>query len=347
MRQQHDDREHCYPTPPLPPAEVQHGNDRTLPPLYVVTCISNPERSNVRYQLWHEFAHRVEAQGGLLYTVELQLGDRPFALTDEHHHRHVQFRSQHELWHKENLLNLGIQRLPDDWQYVAWIDSDVSFTNPHWVNETLQQLQHFGVVQMFTHAIDQGPNYEPLQSHRGFVYGWRQEPGVDPDPGTAYGNPSSGVASPGSRFHPGFAWAARRDVLDQLGGLYEMAVMGSADTYMARGMAGYIEGALGEAAQGLTDAYNYSIMAWQERAHRVLQGNVGYVDSLLLHYWHGKKKDRRYFDRNKVMIAARFDPHVDLIHDTRGVLALAGNKPALRDGLRSYFRLRNEDSIDL
>jgi hypothetical protein len=44
--------------------------------------------------------------------VELAFGNRPFEVTDPDNPRHVQVRSGHELWHKENLVNLGVARLP-------------------------------------------------------------------------------------------------------------------------------------------------------------------------------------------------------------------------------------------
>jgi len=37
----------------------------------------------------------------------------------------------------------AVARLPSDWKYVAWVDADVNFTNPHWVRVTVQQLQHY------------------------------------------------------------------------------------------------------------------------------------------------------------------------------------------------------------
>jgi hypothetical protein len=341
---------HSLCAPPLPPAEVQHGCHATLPPLHVVTVISNPVRWNSRAQLYHEFAKRVEEAGAILYTVELAFGERPYAVTCSDNPRHFQFRTSHELWHKENLIRLAFARMPLDSEYLAWVDADVAFSNPHWVNETIQQLQHHRIVQMFTYAIDQGPNYEPMSIHRGFVFGHILEPDRDPDPGASYGGYGDGAKAmmAGSLFHPGFAWAARRSVLDEMGGLYDKAVMGSADTYMARGLVGKVEGIRWELSRvAAVPAYNASVKSWQAQAFRVVEGDLGYVDSTLVHYWHGKKRDRMYYERNKVLIDTAFNPNVDLIYDTRGVLALSGDKPALRDGLRRYFRLRNEDSIDL
>jgi hypothetical protein len=38
---------------------------------------------------------------------------------------------------------------------------------------------------------------------------------------------------------------------------------------------------------------------------------------------------------------------LDLYRDKHGVIHLRGNKPGLRDDLRTYFKSRNEDSVDL
>ena len=78
-------------------------------------------------------------------------------------------RTRDELRHKENLINLGVARLPADWKYVAWVDADVQFARPDIVTETIQQLQHFGVVQMFSQATDLDPQHQPLKQFDGFV----------------------------------------------------------------------------------------------------------------------------------------------------------------------------------
>jgi hypothetical protein len=43
----------------------------------------------------------------------------------------------------------------------------------------------------------------------------------------------------------------------------------------------------------------------------------------------------------------RFDPARDIKRDWQGVWQLTDRKPALRDGLRSYFRSRDEDSTEV
>ena len=97
--------------------------------------------------------------------------------------------------------------------------------------------------------------------------------------------------------------------------------------------------------RGSSRGYRHAILGWQEDAQN-LKRNIGYVPGTLLHYWHGKKSNRRYFDRWKILTSNQFDPVTDLKRDWQGLWALAGNKIALRDQLMAYFRGRDEDSID-
>jgi len=45
------------------------------------------------------------------------------------------------LWHKENMINLGVQKLlPPTWKAFAWIDADIEFDSPSWAIDTLKVL---------------------------------------------------------------------------------------------------------------------------------------------------------------------------------------------------------------
>ena len=58
------------------------------------------------------------------------------------------------------------------------------------------------------------------------------------------------------------------------------------------------------------------------------------------------KKQRGYISRFDVIRDSNFDPDFDLRYDWQGIPVLTGENLVLRDGLRRYFRSRNEDSID-
>lgn len=86
---------------------------------YAVTAISNFQRYRSRYKLYHNFAAHMQATGAKLFTVELALGQREWALPDPDGpdgFQHMRLRTTHELWHKEALLNRAIENLPQDWK---------------------------------------------------------------------------------------------------------------------------------------------------------------------------------------------------------------------------------------
>ena len=80
--------------------------------LHVVTAISNPCRYASRYRLYRAFEKHMADSGAILTTVECAFRDRPFEITEPDNRFHIQVRTNDDLWHKENLLNLGISRLP-------------------------------------------------------------------------------------------------------------------------------------------------------------------------------------------------------------------------------------------
>jgi hypothetical protein len=251
-------------------------------PLYVIAPIINPSRYRSRYSLYRDFEKYITGAGAILYTVEAAYGDRDFEITDPANPRHIRIRTCHEVWHKENLINIGVSRLPADWKYVAWIDADVQFARPDIVAETIHQLQHFSVVQMFAHATDLGPRHEPLQAFEGFVAQWMQQNGAAQRNNEQY-----------STSHPGYAWACRRDAWDHLGGLIDFAIVGSADRYMACGLIGEIAQSLSAEIVRDCPAYAEWCFEWQARAETYIRRNIGFVDGLLLHYFHGTKKNRK------------------------------------------------------
>lgn len=307
--------------------------------LYVVTAIANPARYKSRYSLYRDFAKRVADAGAILVTVEAAFGDRPHEVTYLNgpgegctSRLDVQVRTNHEIWHKENLLNLGIQRLPADWKYVAWIDADVTFARPDWVSETIHQLQHYPVVQLFSEAIDLSPTHSPFQRHYGFCAQYAKA-GFDPNK----------YRSGYTFWHPGFAWAATREAIDEMGGLIDWSPLGAADNHMATALIGRVDVSINAET---SDGFQRSLHRWQEKA-KALKGALGYVEGLLLHHWHGRKRDRRYVDRWKILTSTGFDPDHDLKRDSQGLWQLTDRLPHLRHLIRDYFRSRNEDSIDI
>jgi hypothetical protein len=260
---------------------------------------------------------------------------------------HVGVRAKTLLWNKECLINLGVRDMArnfPDWRYVAWCDGDIRFRKPDWAIETLHALQQYEVVQPWVDAYDLGPHDEHIQAHKSFCHEWWTN-------GTRSVCPRGPMwwkfaGGPYDYPHSGYAWAATRHAYEWLGGLFELAVMGSGDHHMAYAMIGraeYSVPGLPGTKSGVTPSYWKHLKRWQDRAVHHVNFNIGFVPGTIEHYFHGKKTDRKYMDRWQMIIEHQFDPDMDIKPNAWGVLELAGNKPGLQHDLDAYFRLRNED----
>lgn len=335
---------------------------------HVVTCISNACRYQSRVRLYKEFAAHMKESGVQLWTVEAAFGDRPFEVTEVGNPRHIQLRTRTELWHKENMLNIGIGRLPHDFEVVCWIDADIRFarmtpvlasTGHHagqvtvadWAMETWHQLQHHNVCQLWSTGIDMGPKTQSMTVARSFA--WSLLDSKMPEPTVGYGG----------YWHSGYAWAMHRRAVDKMrdprlltagGPLLDYAPLGSSDFYMAWGLLDQLTPRVYQDVhdkkakkQGFHPAYVKHLLLWQEVAQK-LHKDIGVVEGTILHSWHGKKKQRQYNSRENILIRAQFNPETDIMRDHQGLWMWSpAASEELRDDLRRYSRMRDEDSNDM
>src|SRR4051812_17790300 len=83
-----------------------------LSKMWVIAVVSNPVRYKSRYRLFRKFQEHMKAIGANLFICEMAFGDRPFEIVEPGEPNTLAIRTQDELWHKENMINLAVQRLP-------------------------------------------------------------------------------------------------------------------------------------------------------------------------------------------------------------------------------------------
>lgn len=311
-------------------------NERTCPAgrfdrLAVCTTYFNPVGYRTRRQNFRMFADAALSQGADLWVIEAGTPGR-WEVEERPGLRVVRMEWRDSLWQKERLLNLLIEQLPASYNNVAWVDHDVLFDNPDWVTSTNRLLGQHLVCQLFEQSLWLNPWFVP---ERWVSSATVERPSIPVAVATSGKPPSFALG------HPGFAWAARRETLAALGGLYDQHIMGSGDTIMVLGFYGWLEH---EYLDRFAGPFRRVAERWMRRAAAVVQARVGYVPGRLRHLWHGSRADRQYDGRLITETIARFDPDKHLKLDPNGLWAWTDATPqAVKDAVNEYFHTRRED----
>jgi hypothetical protein len=305
------------------------NNDPIEDKLNVIIVVSNPCLYAKRYILLKEFVKRIEEEEEHvnLYIVELIYNNQRFIVTDKHNKNHLQIKTDVPIWHKENMVNLGVKYLlPKNYKAFAWIDADVEFENNSWALDTLKILNGCkDVVQVFSHCIDMNDEENNLNIFNSFGYSFNKNKkytlkGLD-------------------YWHPGYAWAITRKAYEKIGGLYDKGVLGSGDSIMAFS---FINNSKNMNNVNYSTGYNNSMLEYQQKAHKL---RLGYTPGVIRHHYHGSKKNRQYVERWQILIKHKFSPEDHLTYDARGILIPNENfSDEFKEDIMEYFRARKEDN---
>jgi hypothetical protein len=287
--------------------------------LAIITCHYNwfgfeRPRDNLRRFL--------ESIKGLpIFGVEAQLPDHPMQTIGLPGWQQITAAQDQVMMQKECLLNIAAALVPNHFDALAWVDADILFDNKDWFEQTARALDAFPVVQSFAQAH--------WLARDGSVE--QERPSIGKEPDLLY----RCVA------HPGFAMAARRALWTQRrGGLYEHLVVGNGDV-------GFAAAALNSDQPGhivMNPALKTHYDAWATPIKAWIKGRpMGFVQGAANHLWHGEMKDRRYLERNEVLIKT-LDPSTHLTRAANDLLTWTPAAPfGLRYAIRSHFANRRED----
>ena len=305
------------------------NNDPIEDKLNVIIVISNPCLYASRYILTREFIKRFENEESNvnLYIVELCYGDQKYYVTDSKNKKHLQLHGDIPLWHKENMINIGIKKLlPKNWKAVAWIDADIEFESTTWALDTLKVLNGCSdIVQLFSHCVDMNKKQLTMNVFNSFGYQYSK--------GNQYS--SNGI----NYWHPGYAWACTRKFYDRLGGLYDKGILGSGDNMMAFSIINNVSHLMNI---NYTEEYIESITDFENKCKNI---RLGYIPGVIRHYYHGSKKDRKYMERWQILINHQYNPKLHITYNNDGLLIPTKECPEdLLKDIFNYFKERNEDS---
>ncbi len=308
--------------------------------LWAITSYFNPAGYESRLHNYRAFRSDLAPP---LAVVELSLNGK-FELCADDAEIVVQIAGGDVMWQKERLLNIALNSLPDDCDYVAWVDCDVIFTNRHWVEDAERALGksgEFGLIQLYRERcnLSRGARI-PLEGNGGYD-STSVSVGYKIAMGEAHEYDFSQSDAPLTlNSTAGLAWGARRELL-QAHGLYDACILGSGDRAILCAALGIFESGMNAVAMRGRQIEHY--LAWARPFYQAAKGRVGFVDGRILHLWHGDLRNRKYAPRNEGLGKFVFDPFTDIALDPSGCWRWNGNKPEMYEYVRSYFESRKED----
>lgn len=300
--------------------------------LCLVTTYFNPAGYAKKRQRYLDFATRCRIAGLPLFTVECAFGDTPFELPASA--PVIQVRARDAMWQKERLFNISLARIPARFEKLACLDFDVIFENANWAGCTSALLEQVPLVQPFETAI------------------WLPKDAITDDgsgrvlPGFASRYVQNPMVARGGAFEahgmPGFAWAARRQLLEEHGH-YDACVIGGGDHLIAHAACGDWSSECFDWSVGLGSRQHLHFERWARRFHADVKGRIAFVPGRLLHIWHGSWDSRHYTSRHRHLKIHDFDPDLDIEIDGNGCWEWSSDKPELHSAVATYFALRLED----
>ena len=269
-------------------------------------------------------------------TIELAFNNDDYCLPEDP--SIIRVRGNSIMWQKERLINFAVSHLPEECKYFGWLDSDIIFGNDNWSEIAVEKLQKANIVQLFKRVFYlpkgdleyKGKHDSMIQSviwQKNIHKNWLERRRKKELPFSA----------------PGFAWAARRDTFEHVGGIYDLNIVGSGDTFMVDcyldswDIHGYYK--------KFTTKMKEHMMEYVEN-FRKKPIVLDYVPVDIFHLWHGTMKNRAYMDRHEIMIKYDYDPRVD-VKEENGILEWNSDKKDMHNDIIQYFEKRREDFLEV
>lgn len=311
-------------------ALFNHGRYKAPDNAVVISCFYNPENSPYRLLAFQKFYRTIKHLNHRI--IECTIGDAKPQLPDSPFLSRVKTESL--LWHKEALLNKLIRELPDEYDYVFWVDADIIFTNDHWMNDAVECLKEDQIIQPFEYCIhldrnEIKPSFD-VEANRLLVHGSLRHPNMWRSFGANFSTtPFASSTIYDQHGHVGFAWGARRSLLEKVP-LYDKALIGGADHIMAHAAAGHIPH---KCIEKSFTADLDNVMEWSKRFYAKVDGDLGYCEGDVYHLWHGDIDKRAYLKRIQ-----DFTPQSKTItkRDANGLYVATGNNAYMHN----YYRQR-------
>jgi hypothetical protein len=234
------------------------------------------------------------------------------------------------MFYKEQLFNKLEKLVPEQYTKLVALDADIMFDAPDWIDQVSLSLNTHDIIQPYLKACWLSPDNKRVRSWKyGQSYALLQKIPIT----------SENI----HEYHPGFAWAFRRDIFRKLGGFYPNAIIGGGDAlftfnFYPTGMPRFwVDNQEGGAIHTIIEQWP----KYNENFKHV-NPKLGHLNIKCFHLFHGLMIKRQYDTRYSLFSKDLTGKWNDVITYNKDGLTEFVN-PHLRKILYKYFKDRDED----
>jgi len=238
------------------------------------------------------------------------------------------------MFYKEQLINKLERIVPEKYTKIVTLDGDIMFDAPDWLDQVSIALDTYDVIQPYDRACWLTPDNKRIGSWKyGYAYALKENVAIHKHNVNSY--------------HPGFAWAFKRKIFQDLGGFFPNAVVGSGDgvfafNFLKGGIPSYWKYMMTLGRKNIFDIILEDWEAYHENFKRV-NPKIGYVKIRAMHLFHGLRMNRQYVSRYSYSPIKVVGKSWNDIFSTNKDGLTEFIEPSMRKSLYKYFKTRNED----
>tara|TARA_B100001093_G_scaffold339651_1_gene324421 strand:+ start:11076 stop:13313 length:2238 start_codon:yes stop_codon:yes gene_type:complete len=296
----------------------------------VVCCYFNPCNYKSKFLNFVKFLNSIHSTGIYPLVIETYSSKSLYRI-DNLTTNIISIDTESLFWKKEQLLNIGIKQLLNKkFEYIAWVDADIIFSDTDWWKRVIFATKFYGVTQIFSHSYKE--KVHPLEKEKDSSAYQLTHTDTDRDIKCLLQR----------KAEPGYGHCYHRSFLEK-NLLFDLSIIGGGDIL---NLIGYY---YNENSHDLilndrffsqmTNAFKNSFVDWCKKNKKLKHG-IGYANVHITTLFHGNKSDRMYVSREHILSKHRYNPNTDLkiknqIYEIKNL--------GIKCDIEKYFHNRNED----
>jgi len=235
------------------------------------------------------------------------------------------------MFYKEQLLNKLETIVPEKYTKLIFLDADVLLDTPDWIDQISVSLNTCDIIQPFNQACWLTPDNTRIRSKK-MSYAFAIVTKKTINRITLHD------------YHPGFAWAIKRDIFRKLGGFFPRSIIGGGDvTFVLNMLPIQVTDEIFYLAVN-PDFGKFIIESWRVYNDNFKKVNpkLGFLANRAMHLFHGVVGNRQYVTRYQDIYKSMNGNWDDEIVTNSDSL-FEFKRPEVNKIVLNYFKGRNED----